>query len=486
MVIEWASTPLENLLGHVIGGDWGKDESYEDPGFQMAVCIRGSEFKNWRNNFGSTSVKRKIKNSSLYTRKLQPNDILIEISGGGPEQPVGRTVLISNKVLDQFSYPVICTNFIRLARPFERISSSFLNYYLTYFYLSGEIINYQGGSNNLRNLKFSKYTSIQIPLPPAAEQKIIADRLDILLAQVEATKTRLERILQILKQFRQSVLAAAVSGRLTKDWRKQNPNKAQEWKIAPLGDFVTIERGSSPRPISQYITESEFGVNWIKIGDAKEGCKYIAATKEKITADGAKKSRHVFPGDFILSNSMSLGRAYIMAIEGFIHDGWFVLRLPSCIKSDFFYYLLSSSEVQNQFNNLAVGGVVKNIRSELVKQAIIKLPPSEEQTEIVRRVEQLFAFADKMEAQVNAAQEKVSQLTQSILAKAFRGELTAQWREEHPELISGENSAQALLERIAAERQTLQSASRGTKEKRGTSKAGKITRRKKAEGATAD
>lgn len=343
-----------------------------------------------------------------------------------------------------------------------------------------------GTGTTVKGIRLEALKSLSFPLIPFAEQKTIADRLDTLLAQVEATKTRLERILQILKQFRQSVLAAAVSGRLTKDWRKQNPNKAQEWKIAPLGDFVTIERGSSPRPISQYITESEFGVNWIKIGDAKEGCKYIAATKEKITADGAKKSRHVFPGDFILSNSMSLGRAYIMAIEGFIHDGWFVLRLPSCIKSDFFYYLLSSSEVQNQFNNLAVGGVVKNIRSELVKQAIIKLPPSEEQTEIVHRVEQFFAFADKMEAQVKDAQEKVSQLTQSILAKAFRGELTAQWREEHPELISGENSAQALLERIAAERQALQSASRGTKEKRGTNEAGKIARHERAEGTTAD
>lgn len=292
---------------------------------------------------------------------------------------------------------------------------------------------------------------LTINIAPKNEQKIIAEKLDTLLAQVDSTKARLEQIPQILKRFRQAILTAAISGRLTDKWRKLTDLQTI-WKSHTLGELVTIDRGSSPRPIKDYITTDENGVNWIKIGDTKEGEKYIRTTKERITKEGSKKSRKVTPGDFILSNSMSLGRAYIVEIEGYVHDGWFILRLPENIDKNYFYYLLSSSQLQTQFSSLAVGGVVQNIRSELVKQAIVNIPPLLEQQEIVRRVEQLFAYADTIEKQVNNALTRVNNLTQSILAKAFRGELTAQWRAENPDLISGENSAAALLEKIKAER----------------------------------
>ncbi|EFL4510768.1 TPA: restriction endonuclease subunit S [Escherichia fergusonii] len=309
----------------------------------------------------------------------------------------------------------------------------------------------QSAATTIAIVNKSKFSQAPFKFPPLAEQKIIAEKLDTLLAQVESTKARLEQIPQILKRFRQAVLAIAVNGQLTKEWRELSELSAI-WPSLTLGELVTIERGSSPRPIKDYITASESGVNWIKIGDAREGEKYIHSTKEKITPEGAKKSRKVTPGDFILSNSMSLGRAYIVDIEGYVHDGWFILRLPQHIDKNYFYYLLSSSQLQEQFSNLAVGGVVQNIRSELVKQAIVNIPSEKEQHEIVRRVEQLFAYADTIEKQVNNALARVNNLTQSILAKAFRGELTAQWRAENPDLISGENSAAALLEKIKAER----------------------------------
>ncbi|MEF1288592.1 restriction endonuclease subunit S, partial [Vibrio sp. M260118] len=133
------------------------------------------------------------------------------------------------------------------------------------------------------------------------------------------------------------------------------------WAENTLGNLVIVERGSSPRPIKNFLTTSSEGVNWIKIGDAKKGKKLITSTAEKITKEGALKSRFVDVGDFILSNSMSFGRPYIMGTSGYIHDGWFVFRLPKQINRDFFYHLLSSRYVVDQFNSLAVGGVVKNI-----------------------------------------------------------------------------------------------------------------------------
>jgi len=96
------------------------------------------------------------------------------------------------------------------------------------------------------------------------------------------------------------------------------------WEVKALKDVCIVERGSSPRPIKNFITEDENGVNWVKIGDTKGVEKYIYKTNQKITKEGAKKSRFVDVGDFILSNSMSFGRPYIMKTQGYIHDGWFV------------------------------------------------------------------------------------------------------------------------------------------------------------------
>ncbi len=113
------------------------------------------------------------------------------------------------------------------------------------------------------------------------------------------------------------------------------------WELCPdgveyrlFGELATIVRGASPRPIKNFITTDADGVNWIKIGDVKPGSKYITETNEKITADGAKKSRLVKEGDFILSNSMSFGRPYIMKTRGCIHDGWLAI-------SDFDEYFIS-------------------------------------------------------------------------------------------------------------------------------------------------
>ncbi|MDW8332463.1 MAG: restriction endonuclease subunit S, partial [Cyclobacteriaceae bacterium] len=170
---------LIELFDYVIGGDWGKDPSYQDEHYELAYCIRGSEFKNWSEDKGKTASLRKLKKNSITARKLQEGDILIEISGGGPEQPVGRTVLIDKAVLSfRPEIPKVCTNFLRLARPTKFIDSRYLNYFLTFFYKSGNIVLYQGGSNNLRNLKFDDYASIQVPIAPLPEQHRIVAKIE--------------------------------------------------------------------------------------------------------------------------------------------------------------------------------------------------------------------------------------------------------------------------------------------------------------------
>ncbi|EAM6622460.1 restriction endonuclease subunit S, partial [Salmonella enterica] len=129
-----------------------------------------------------------------------------------------------------------------------------------------------------------------------------------------------------------------------------------------------------------------------------------------------------------------------------------ICNLNENIFNRFLSLWLRSSYLQDIINSEIKSGAQGKLALARIKSLPLILPPLQEQHEIVRRVEQLFAYADTIEKQVNNALTRVNSLTQSILAKAFRGELTAQWRAENPELISGENSAAALLEKIKAER----------------------------------
>ncbi len=170
------------------------------------------------------------------------------------------------------------------------------------------------------------------------------------------------------------------------------------WQYHTIGDICTVERGGSPRPIDAFITDDPNGINWIKIGDASDSM-YITSTAQKIKPEGAKKSRYVQAGDFILSNSMSFGRPYILKIDGCIHDGWLVLRDEhNCFDKRFLYYYLSSPTVYRMFQNMAVGGVVNNLNSEMVKKLVVPVPCKEEQEQIATvldRINDLISLRKK-------------------------------------------------------------------------------------------
>lgn len=160
-----------------------------------------------------------------------------------------------------------------------------------------------------------------------------------------------------------------------------------KWEYKKIGDVCIVERGGSPRPIDQYITDADDGINWIKIGDATDSM-YITETAQKIIPEGMKKSRYVQPGDFLLSNSMSFGRPYILKIDGCIHDGWLVLRDNGGVfDKRFLYYYLSSPSTYQKFKNMAVGGVVNNLNSDMVRGVTVPIPKMEEQIEIVQTLD---------------------------------------------------------------------------------------------------
>lgn len=188
------------------------------------------------------------------------------------------------------------------------------------------------------------------------------------------------------------------------------------WEIKKLGEVCIVERGGSPRPIESFLTDAEDGINWIKIGDATSGSKYITSTKEKIKPEGVKKSRMVYKGDFILSNSMSFGKPYILGIDGCIHDGWLVLRDNSNLfDKSFLYYYLSSPNIYREFKKLAVGGVVNNLNSELVRGVNVVIPPLPEQERIVAELDSLSSIIEKKKQQL----KEYDTLAQSIFYDMF-------------------------------------------------------------------
>jgi type I restriction enzyme S subunit len=185
---------------------------------------------------------------------------------------------------------------------------------------------------------------------------------------------------------------------------------AYNWTYKRIGDVCTVERGGSPRPIDTFITDSNDGINWIKIGDADDSM-YITKTEQKIKPEGMKKSRFVEPGDFLLSNSMSFGRPYILKIDGCIHDGWLVLRDNNgAFDKRFLYFYLSSPTTYRRFKSMAVGGVVNNLNSEMVRKVEVPIPPMNEQIEIVNILE-------KAQAIISARKQQLTELDNLIKAR---------------------------------------------------------------------
>lgn len=306
--------------------------------------------------------------------------------------------------------------------------------------------------------KSSDVQSYMIALPPLAEQKIIADKLDGLLARVESIKTRLENIPEILKKFRQSVLSAAVSGRLNS---KHCPMKSihvgygwphdvegpSHWVEYKLSDIIKIVGGSQP-PKSDFRDVCVDGyIRLIQIRDYK-------SDNHKVFIPRDKAKRFVYKDDVMIGRYGPPIFQILRGLEG-AYNVALMKAVPNeeVIRNDYLYWYLQNFNI---FNYVESGSDRTAGQSGVNKKHLesypMLIPSLTEQDEIIKSLEIFFSYAKSIELKAIDALNKVNNLTQSILAKAFRGELTAQWREENFELISGLNSAEALLEKITAEK----------------------------------
>ena len=344
------------------------------------------------------------KNAPSRAKKIVEEDDVIFAT----TRPTLRRVTIIEKDLDN---QICSTGFAVMRANSEKILPQFIFYFLQTEYFIERMETLQRGAS-YPAVSDTDVNNSLIPIPPLSEQKEIVATLDEAFAAIDTAKYNIKKNIENANELFQSRLNDIFS------------RKGEGWEEKRLGDVCIVERGSSPRPINKYITDNEDGVNWIKIGDVNENDKYVWKTDQKITKEGAKKSRFVNVGDFILSNSMSFGRPYIMKIPGYIHDGWFVLRLPSELNPDYFWQLLASPYLKKQFEELAAGAIVKNISSVLVKKAIIPLPPFNVQDEIVKETENLHSILNNLQKHYQQKLSNLEDLKQSLLQKAFAGELT--------------------------------------------------------------
>ena len=294
----------------------------------------------------------------------------------------------------------------------------------------------------------------EIGLPPLAEQTRIAAKLDELLAQVDTLKARIDRIPALLKRFRQSVLTAATSGRLTSERCSSDYDK---WLKGKIGDFVAIDIGHA-------FKSSEFSADGIRLlrgQNIEPGSLRWIETKffpeKKLSSF---ENLLISEGDIILamdrpvvSAGLKLARAKKEDLPCLLVQRVCRFKQSKKILNDYLFLLLSDYAFTNYLIPNQTGSDIPHISGKQILNYSITLPPLHEQTEIVRRVEKLFALTDQFEIRVKTAQARIDHLTQSILTRAFSGELVPQDLNDEP--------ASVLLDRIKAQRAAAPKGKRG-------------------------
>ncbi|WP_217524323.1 restriction endonuclease subunit S [Vibrio metschnikovii] len=329
------------------------------------------------------------------------------------------------------------------------------DYYFEYWYRSqGMKIQSLGTGTTVKGVRLEVINALEFPLAPLAEQKRIVAKLDEVLAQVDTIKARLDGIPAILKRFRQSALAAAVSGKLTEEWRVGNFSEA--WKALSIGDISTVATGKTPKRTNSEYWNSE-DVPWLT--SSATGNLFCYEAEQYVSHFAAEDCKlKLFPiGTLLLAmygEGKTRGQVTELMFEATCNQACAAIMVDEskAIKS---YVKLRLLENYEETRKAAAGGNQPNLNLNKVREIAINLPSINEQTEIVRLVDQYFVFADSIEAQVKKAQARVDNLTQSILAKAFRGELVAQDPNDEP--------ADKLLERIAKARTEAEQLAKAAK-----------------------
>ena len=345
-----------------------------------------------------------------------------------------RTYLKATAKIPERDNPVVVsTGFVTMRADQSKILPNYLGYLVQSDGLVSEI-ECQSCGVSYPAINSGEIVKISIPLPPISEQNVIISYLNKKCNAIDKAVDRHKTIVEKLEQYRKAILTKAVMKGLNADAKMQDSSGfgscPAHWKVSRLKFSVNIVRGGSPRPIDEYLTDGE-GYNWIKIGDATGNGKYISATKQRIKTDGLSKTRLVEPGTLLLTNSMSFGHPYILNIKGCIHDGWLAFSNYSSIDRDFLYYYLMSDCAMTQFVQTVDGSVVSNLNIDKVRNALIAIPPINEQAEIARELDEQCAKIDIAIERHNTIISKLDAYRKSLIYHAVTGKIDCRKEANH-------------------------------------------------------
>ena len=376
----WIKTPIGDVA-QVLSGYAFKSELFNESEGMPLIRIRDLPKRN------QTEARYSGSYEDRYV--VRQGDFLIGMDGEFHcYEWFGEDALLNQRVcrIQDFKINLVEPRFIYFA----------VNQYL-------DKIEQDTGYTTVKHISSKQILAINIPLPPLPEQKRIVDLISSVDSYIEALQQQLESV------------RSASNAQLEKIVSEFNDH----WVEVTLGEVLEISRGGSPRPIQNYLTDFEEGINWVKIADATRSEKYIYSTLQKIKREGISRSREVFSGDFILSNSMSFGRPYIMRTDGCIHDGWLLLsNVSKYFDEDFLYNLLNSDYVQRQFESLAAGSGVRNLNIEVVKKVKVKIPTIEVQKELASVINEFDNFIINLTKQIHSG----FNLRNALLSDLLSGE----------------------------------------------------------------
>ena len=431
----WAWTRLGNLCAAI---QYGLSNSAEPKGSHKFLRI--TDIQNGMVNWNAVPF---TSTSDSDTYLLKPGDIVFARTGA----TVGKSFLIT-----ETPCPSVYASYLIRIRLLGNLPSEYIYQFFDSACYWSQITDKSVGVGQ-PNCNGSALKELFIPLPPINEQLRIIPTVQKLLKYVTKIDTEEKALMPIVTAAKAKILDLAIRGKLVPQNPDDEPASAllerirtekeelikqgklkrdkkesfifkgednsyyekigsvvqcidseipfeipDSWAYERLGNICSVARGGSPRPIKNYLTDDENGLNWIKIGDTEQGGKYIFSTKEKIRPDGLSKTRYVHCGDFLLTNSMSFGRPYILKTDGCIHDGWLVIGdVENVFDQDFLYCMLSSSAMYNALSSLAVGSTVKNLKSDSVKTLIVLIPPIEEQKAIATQVDTFLTITSQIE-----------------------------------------------------------------------------------------
>lgn len=403
---DWDSRPIESSFSFIGNNTFSRDQLEENGGVYNIhygdILVKYGAVVDLRKD-NVPRIKKDLR--TIAKNALQNGDVLM--ADTAEDEIVGKCCEIAGVEDNQVETGLHTFGL----RPKDEYAPSFLGYAFNSSIYHNQLLPHIQGTK-VSSISKSAVEKTFLCSPKSLEEQY---RIVEALSDMDKLIAALEKKIAKKQAIKQGAMQQLLTG------KKRLPYYRKEWIEKKLGEVSEIYRGGSPRPIDKYITTDANGINWVKIGDVAPRSKFINATSEKIIPEGVLLSRRVFAGDFILSNSMSFGRPYILNINGCIHDGWLVIQnYDSTFDRDFLYYCLSSDNVMMQYIAMAAGSSVKNLNKEKVANVSLLFPAD------ISEQKAIASILSSMDDEIEQLQQKLSKyksLKQGMMQKLLTGQI---------------------------------------------------------------